>query len=111
MNFARQMDFVLQNLHFMQGKRVCFARMQDKGFCFAKFAFYARQANLMCMHARQEWTSCLYAVNYNLRKNDFLPKSQFCSLKLPDLGNAVAGLGKGGSALPLPPLPTPLPLG
>ena len=29
--------------------------LQDKRFCFAKFAFYARQTNLMCMHARQEW--------------------------------------------------------
>ena len=48
-------DFVLQDLRFMQDKRVCFARMQDKGFCFAKFEFYARQTNLMCMHARQEW--------------------------------------------------------
>ena len=45
-------DFVLQNLHFMQDKRVCFARMQDKGFCFAKFAFYARQGILFCTDAR-----------------------------------------------------------
>lgn len=54
-------DFVLQNLRIMQDKRVCFARMQGKGFCFAKFAFYARQTNLMCMQGRNG-TSCLYAV-------------------------------------------------
>ena len=57
--------FVLQKLRFMQDKRVCFARMQDKGFCFAKFAFCARQTNLMCMSARQEWYLLLVCCREN----------------------------------------------
>lgn len=63
------MDFVLQNLRFMQGNRVCFARMQDKGFCFAKFSFYARQPGLFCTDARQKVLFCKICIS--CKTNEF----------------------------------------
>ena len=59
--FCKTKDFVLQYWRFVQDKMLCFAWMQDKEFCFAKFAFCARQTNLRCMQGRNG-TSCLYAV-------------------------------------------------
>ena len=80
-HFCKTNGFVLQNLRFVQ----------DNVFCFAKFAFYARQACLFCTDARQRILFCKICVLCKINEFDVHARQEWYLLPVCSRENAVEG--------------------